>query len=99
MGLRRRRDGGALRLSRRRGRSDGAERGADALLLGDGHPRRRHHRWDDSPFSVGRGFDIVVLRTTMTVEFITNHGPPTGNDNIDGDAVLEAILEVIEGLD
>ena len=67
--------------------------------VGDGETEPEAGAWDESPFSVGRGFDIVVPRSTMTVEFTTNHGTPSGNENIDGDAVLEAVRDVIDGLE
>lgn len=67
--------------------------------VGDGETEPQAGAWDESPFSVGRGFDIVVPRSTMTVEFTTNHGTPSGNENIDGDAVLEAVRDVIDGLE
>jgi len=67
--------------------------------VGDGETEPEAGAWDESPFSVGRGFDIVVPRSTMTVEFTTNHGTPSGNENIDGDAVLEAVRDVIDSLE
>lgn len=54
--------------------------------------------FDDSPFSVGRGFDIVVPRSTMTIEYTTNHGTVGGNENPSGHEVLAAVEAVIAGL-
>ena len=50
--------------------------------------------FDESPFSERRGFDILVERESMKVVFSTSHGTPDGNENIDG----EELLEVIRGL-
>ena len=47
--------------------------------------------FDDSPFSVNRGFDILVQRESMRVLYSTSHGTGGGNDNIDGDELLEVI--------
>ncbi|MCB9673848.1 MAG: hypothetical protein H6737_01965 [Alphaproteobacteria bacterium] len=54
--------------------------------------------WDDSPFSVGRGFDIVVPRETMRIEYTTNHGTPSGNDNPTAEELLAAIEGIVSGL-
>ena len=47
--------------------------------------------FDDSPFSIGRGFDILVTRDDMKIVYTTNHGTPSGNDNPSGQEVLEDI--------
>ncbi len=52
----------------------------------------------DSPFSQGRGFDIVVPRATMTIEYSTNHGTPSGNDNPTGAELVEAVESVVGAL-
>ena len=54
--------------------------------------------FDDSPFSVNRGFDIIVPTSTMVVEWNSSHGTPSGNDNLTGDDVLAAVIDVIDGL-
>ncbi len=54
--------------------------------------------FDDSPFSVARGFDIIVVRETMEIVFTTNHGTPSGNDNLTGADVLAEVEAVIAGL-
>ncbi len=75
-------------------------RGSSAgWCVGDSETSPEPGSWDESPFSVGRGFDIVVPRSTMVVKFTTNHGTPQGNENLDGDDVLDAVREVIDGLE
>ena len=54
--------------------------------------------FDDSPFSVARGFDIIVPRSTMEIVFTTSHGSPGGNENINGQQLLAEIQAVIDGL-
>ncbi len=76
------------------------DRGSNAgWCVGDSQTSPEPGSWDDSPFSIGRGFDIVVPRRTMVVEFTTNHGTPQGNENIDGDAVLAAVRDVVDSLE
>lgn len=66
--------------------------------VGDADTLPEASAFDDSPFSKGRGFDIVVPTSTMVIEFTTNHGTPSGNDNIDGADVLQAVKDVVAGL-
>lgn len=66
--------------------------------VGDAQTVPEAGEWDNSPFSQGRGFDIVVPRSTMTIDFTTNHGTPGGNDNPSGAEVLEAVEDIIAGL-
>lgn len=61
--------------------------------VGDGETEPTPGAFDDSPFSEGRGFDILVERASMEILLTTNHGTPTGNDNIDGEALLAMIRE------
>lgn len=72
-------------------------RGSEAgWCVGDGQTEPEAGVWDDSPFSVGRGFDIIVPRRSMEIVFTTSHGTPNGNENISGDDVLEAVEEAVE---
>ena len=72
------------------------DRGSEAgLCVGDGQTEPEAGVWDNSPFSVGRGFDIIVPRDSMEIVFTTNHGTPAGNENIDGEDVLEAVIEAV----
>jgi len=54
--------------------------------------------WDDSPFAEGRGFDLIVPRSTMTIDWVSTHGTPSGNDNLDGDDVLAAVEDIVGNL-
>jgi len=47
--------------------------------------------FDDSPFSVNRGFDMLVPTTSMTIEWTSSHGSPAGNDNPTPDEMLDAV--------
>ncbi len=48
--------------------------------------------FDDSPFAIGRGFDIVVRRSDMHIVYVTTHGTPGGNENPSGEDVLDAVV-------
>ncbi len=74
--------------------SIGADRG---WCVGDGQTEPDPGEFDDSPFSVGRGFDIIVPRDTMVIEATTSHGTPTGNENLTGEDVLAMVEEVLAG--
>ena len=66
--------------------------------VGDSQTSPKAGTFDDSPFSINRGFDIIVPRSTMSIEFSTSHGTPQGNENLDGDEILAAVQEVIDSL-
>ena len=66
--------------------------------VGDGETQPEPGVFDDSPFSDGRGFDIIVRRDTMEIVFSTNHGTPSGNENLGGQEVLEAVQDVVSTL-
>jgi len=51
--------------------------------------------FDDSPFSVNRGFDIVVNRRTMKIVWESSHGSPSGNDNPSAAEVLAAVQKAV----
>ena len=55
--------------------------------------------FDESPFSQGRGFDIIVPRSSMEIVYTTNHGTPAGNENLSGEEVLDAVREAAAALD
>lgn len=61
--------------------------------VGDGQTEPVPGVFDESPFSVDRGFDIVVDRHTMEVLYTTSHGSPDGNDNPTAEDVLAAVAE------
>ena len=61
--------------------------------VGDNQTQPEAGSFDDSPFSVNRGFDVIVSRDTMVIDFSTSHGTAAGNDNISGDEILQAVLD------
>lgn len=63
--------------------------------VGDAQTRPEPKTFDASPFSVARGFDMIVPRATMRVEWTTSDGSPSGNDNLEGADVLAAVREVV----
>jgi hypothetical protein len=72
------------------------DRGSEAgWCVGDGETEPEAGVWDISPFSVGRGFDIIVPLHSMEIVFTTNHGTPNGNENLNGEEVLEAVEEAV----
>ncbi len=54
--------------------------------------------WDDSPLAIGRGFDLIVPRSTMRIEEVYTHGTPGGNDNLSGEELLAHVQAVLDGL-
>ena len=66
--------------------------------VGDQQTQPESGAFDASPFSIARGFDMIVPRKTMTIEWTTNHGTPSGNENLDGEDVLQAVRDVVAGL-
>ena len=53
--------------------------------------------WDDSPFAVDRGVDIIVRRSTMTIEWVASHGSPGGNDNVSAADLLAEVEAIVAG--
>lgn len=66
--------------------------------VGDGETIPMPGTFDNSPFSIGRGFDIIVPRSTMEIVYTTSHGTPLGNENITGEELLAEIQAVAAGL-
>lgn len=64
--------------------------------VGDGQTEPVAGVFDDSPFSVYRGFDMIVPRTTMEIVWTSSHGSPSGNDNLDGDAIVAAVRDAAD---
>lgn len=62
--------------------------------VGDGQTEPEAGVWDTSPFSVGRGFDIIVDRQTMVIGWESSHGTPSGNENPTGEDVLEQVRAI-----
>jgi hypothetical protein len=63
------------------------------LCVGDAETQPVPGTFDNSPFSSFRGFDIIVHRETMQIVFNADHGTPGGNDNLNGEAILQAVID------
>lgn len=71
-------------------------RGSDkGWCVGDSETQPTPGAWDSSPFASGRGIDVIVTRSDMVVRFVADHGTPTGNDNLSGQAILDAVRQVV----
>lgn len=68
------------------------------FCVGDSQTEPVPGTFDDSPFSVARGFDMIVARSTMQIVWSSSHGTPTGNENLTGADVLAEVRTVIAGL-
>lgn len=68
------------------------------LCVGDDETEPDADVWDESVFSVGRGFDILVERSSMEILWSTSHGTPSGNDNPDGAEILQMVRDSIADL-
>lgn len=66
--------------------------------VGDGETQPVAGTFDDSPFSVARGFDMIVPRSTMEIVWTSSHGTPSGNENLEGSDVLQAVKDAIDKL-
>ena len=73
----------------------GSEKG---ICVGDGETAPFAGIFDDSPFSVGRGFDMIVRRSDMEIVFASSHGSPGGNDNYSG-ADLWTFIQMQKAMD
>jgi len=59
--------------------------------VGDGQTEPTPGVFDDSPFAQGRGFDILVDTQTMEITWVSTHGTTGGNENLDGQDVLDEV--------
>lgn len=66
--------------------------------VGDGQTEPVAGAFDDSPFSVFRGFDMIVPRATMEIVWTSSHGSPGGNENLEGEDVLRAVRDAVANL-
>ena len=71
--------------------------GPVGICVGDAETEPVPGVWDASPFSQYRGFDIVLPRQTMEILWSSSHGTPSGNENLSGKQVLDAVRQVVEG--
>ncbi len=46
---------------------------------------------------MSRGFEIIVRRSTMTIEWASSHGSVGGNDNISAADLLAEVEAVVAG--
>lgn len=67
--------------------------------VGDAETQPEAGVFDGSPFSVKRGFDMIVPRSSMQVVWTTSHGTPSGNENPSAEDVLQAVRDVVAGLE
>jgi hypothetical protein len=65
------------------------------LCVGDAETEPEPGTFDASPFSVARGFDMIVPKDTMVIRWTSSHGTPQGNDNLDGQAVLDEVNAIL----
>lgn len=70
------------------GENYGAETG---WCVGDGETLPAAGTFDTSPFSVQRGFDMIVDRETMVILYSTSHGSRDGNENLTGEDILAEV--------
>ncbi|MBX2796168.1 MAG: hypothetical protein KTR31_00825 [Myxococcales bacterium] len=66
--------------------------------VGDGQTEPVAGTFDNSPFSVERGFDIIVRRDTMEIMYSTSHGTEPGNENPSGAEILAEVQAAIAAL-
>lgn len=65
------------------------------ICVGDAETRPVAGTFDASPFSIARGFDIIVDRRSMEIVWESSHGTPAGNDNLEGADVLAAVQDAV----
>ncbi|MEL6184462.1 MAG: hypothetical protein AAFU79_07550 [Myxococcota bacterium] len=83
-----RRDAATAQECRTFMRSRGSDKG---WCVGDAQTQPTPGVFDAAPFAIGRGFDMILRRDAMRVLWVSTHGTPSGNENLDGQAVLDAV--------
>ncbi len=63
--------------------------------VGDSQTQPVPYTFDNSPFSVYRGFDMIVDASTMEILFVASHGSPAGNDNLTGPDILAEVQSIL----
>lgn len=71
------------------------EGSVSGICVGDNQTQPEAGTFDDSPFSIERGFDMIVERETMQVVWASTHGTTRGNENLSGAEVLSAVEEAV----
>lgn len=51
--------------------------------------------WDDSDLANNRGFDIIVPRDTMVIEWVSTHGTGPADENPDAEDVLAEVQALL----
>jgi len=74
------------------GRQLGSDQG---LCVGDGQTEPMAGVFDASPFSIRRGFDMLVRRSDMRILYTTSHGTPAGNQNLTGPQLVAELRRII----
>lgn len=69
---------------------------SEGWCVGDSETEPESGTFNDSPFAQGRGYDLFVPRDTMEVLWTSNHGTPSGNENLTGEEVLEIVTDLVE---
>ena len=77
---------------------DELDSGDVGICVGDAETMPTPGTFDESPFSVARGFDMVVPRQTMDIRWTSSHGTPQGNENIDGEELLDVVRTILADL-
>jgi len=53
--------------------------------------------FDDSDLANNRGFDLIVPRSTMRIEWVSTHGTGPNDENPEGEDVLAEVQAVLQG--
>lgn len=72
----------------------GQQGASKGICVGDVETMPMAGVFDRSPLAKGRGFDLIVRRSTMVIEFVSTHGTPSGNDNLSGDQLLDKLRDL-----
>lgn len=59
--------------------------------VGDAETEPRPGAFDRAPFSVDRGFEMIVDAGTMEIVFASSHGSGSGDDNLEPGVLLEEV--------
>lgn len=70
----------------------------EGWCVGDSQTMPTPYTFDDSPFAIGRGFDMLVHRDTMQIVWESNHGTPAGNENLTASEILAELTTEMNNL-
>lgn len=71
---------------------------SEGWCVGDSETMPVAYTFDDSPFAIGRGFNMLVDRDTMQIVWESNHGTPAGNDNLTAAEILAELTVEMQNL-